>query len=175
MNLQTIYQKHSNSTDYGDKGTAHSYIDTYSELFEPIREKVTNVLEIGCFYGHSLMMWREYFPNAFIESIEIIPELCFEEERIKVYHGDSTDSFLASTFKDTHYDIIIDDGFHQIDNQINTFNLYFPKLKKEGIYIIEDVLEANNPRFKELHNSYTLCDLSHERNIPDNKLVIYRK
>lgn len=173
--LQEIYQKYSHSNDYGDKGTAHSYIDTYAQLFEPARIKATNILEIGCFYGHSLKMWKEYFPNAYIESIEIIPDLCFEEERIKVHYGDSNDSNLSNSFKDNYYDIIIDDGFHQIDSQINTFKLYFSKLKKGGTYVIEDVLEADNSRFKELHSSYTLYDLSHERGISDNKLVIYKK
>jgi hypothetical protein len=172
--LNEIYQNYSHPNDYGDKGTAHSYIGVYEFLFEPIRLTCTKLLEIGCFHGHSLRMWREYFPSAFIDSIEIVPELCFEEERIKVYHGDSMDVEFSNNFQNEYYDIIIDDGLHSVESQIIGFNLYFPKLKKGGIYVIEDISEVGE-EFIDLHPSFTLYDLSNERHISDNKLVVYKK
>lgn len=172
--LQEIYENYSHSNNYGDKGTAHSYIETYEKLFEPIRITASNVMEIGCFYGHSLRMWKEYFPNAFIDSIEIIPELCFEEERIKVYCGDSNSIDIANNFKDNFFDVIIDDGLHTFESQLNTLEIYFPKLKKGGIYVIEDVVTPKM-EFEFFHSSFTLYDLSHERGISDNKLIVYKK
>ena len=38
-----------------------------------------------------------------------------------------------------NFDIIIDDGLHTTDANINLFINSFDKLKKNGIYIIEDV------------------------------------
>ena len=37
------------------------------------------------------------------------------------------------------FDIIIEDGFHLLSNQIITLNKYLPLLKEDGILIIEDV------------------------------------
>ena len=38
-----------------------------------------------------------------------------------------------------NFDIIIDDGLHTFDAGVTLFNNSFSKLKKSGIYIIEDV------------------------------------
>lgn len=45
-----------------------------------------------------------------------------------------------------NFDIIIDDGLHTTDANVNLFLNSFNKLKKNGIYIIEDVYhkEFNN-------------------------------
>lgn len=48
-----------------DKGTAHSYLHKYNELFEPYTTKsILNVLEIGICQGGSIALWHEYFQNA---------------------------------------------------------------------------------------------------------------
>lgn len=47
-----------------DKGYPHTYLPAYSELFEPIRNSVNSVLEIGIAQGGSLALWNEYFYNA---------------------------------------------------------------------------------------------------------------
>lgn len=56
---------------HGDKGSSHSYIDAYANLFKPYRNKKMNVLEIGVFYGLSLNMWKEYFKNSEIYGIDL--------------------------------------------------------------------------------------------------------
>lgn len=38
MSLQEIYKQHSTPNFFGDKGTAHSYIDEYARLLEPFRD-----------------------------------------------------------------------------------------------------------------------------------------
>ena len=81
---------------------------------------------------------------------------------------------VIKNFKDEFYDIIIDDGLHTVESQINTFKLYFPKLKKQGIYVIEDVSNIV-PEFQMLHESYTLYDLNFQRNMTDNRLIVYKK
>ena len=45
------------------------YLRHYEDRFEPIRNVVTKVLEIGVETGCSHRMWLEYFPNATIETI----------------------------------------------------------------------------------------------------------
>ena len=38
-----------------------------------------------------------------------------------------------------YFDLIIDDGMHNFKASYNLFNLSFSKLKKNGVYVIEDV------------------------------------
>ncbi len=71
--LLEIYEKYQYSDGHGDKGTAHSYIEVYEELFNPYRFNST-ILEIGLAYGESFMMWREYFIDSTIIGVDISDE-----------------------------------------------------------------------------------------------------
>ena len=53
-----------------DKNTVHYYLDTYEQLFKPMRETAKNVLEIGVRDGGSMKLWHDYFPNATIYGID---------------------------------------------------------------------------------------------------------
>ena len=57
---------------YGtDKATHHGYTQHYNKRFESIRMDVKNVLEVGTAKGASVQMWRDYFPNATIYTVDI--------------------------------------------------------------------------------------------------------
>jgi hypothetical protein len=77
-----------------------------------------------------------------------------------------------------NFDIIIDDGLHTAEANINLFLNSFHKLKKNGIYIIEDV------HFKNLNIiQNTLLEYNPEIIIlsrkdykkKDNNLILFRK
>lgn len=53
-------------TDKLDQGFAQ----LYGEHFGQIRQSVRRVLEVGVFFGASLMMWRDYFPNALVYGLD---------------------------------------------------------------------------------------------------------
>jgi hypothetical protein len=77
----------------------------------------------------------------------------------------------------TNFDIIIDDGLHTTDANINLFINSFNKLKKNGIYIIEDVhlLELNNIMEKLKKFNPELIALQNKNvQYQDNNLVIIR-
>lgn len=139
--LTEIYKRHS-SPDYlkaSDKGTIHTYIDTYEKLFGPYRDKPIDLLEVGVASGHSLLMWEEYFSKANIYGMDLLPKpvILNNHPRIVYTRFNSTDyRVLDST---SLYDIIIDDGCHEFDSQLATACLLFQKVKPGGIYIIEDV------------------------------------
>ena len=61
---------------YGtDKGSQyHNYCNKYDKILFPLREKFTNILEIGVANGSSVRMWEEYFPNATIHGVDFTPE-----------------------------------------------------------------------------------------------------
>ncbi len=147
---------------YGsDKQSKHGYASIYHALFERQRDQPLSLLEIGIgtvipgacssMYGHgipgyrpgaSLRAWRDYFPRAVIHGIDIQPDtMIFDEARIVTARCDSTDSGSARTYlgSDLSFDIIIDDGVHVPELQLETLRNFYPSLRSNGIYVIEDI------------------------------------
>ena len=93
--------------------------------------------------GASLRVWRDYFFNAQIYGGDIDKEVLFEEDRIKTFYVDQLDSnsikSMWETIKVEYFDIIIDDGLHEPEANYNFFINSFHKLKKNGVFVIEDV------------------------------------
>lgn len=124
----------------------HHYFPIYEKHLAAWRNKTTTVLEIGIFKGGSLGMWRRYFgPMATIVGVDIDPQCKnFEQEDIHVRIGDQSDTqFLQSIIDEFGVpDIVIDDGSHQMQHITETFNFLYPKVSKNGLYIIEDLHTA---------------------------------
>ena len=103
-------------------------------------------MEIGVAKGGSLQMWRRFFgPMATIVGIDINPHCQeYEEDGIHVRIGDQSDPvFLAGLTKEFgQFDIVLDDGSHQMEHIRKTFEFLYPTLSKNGIYIIEDLHTA---------------------------------
>jgi len=101
-----------------DKGTTHSYIPIYEELFpSENRNDIKNVLEIGVALGGSIKMWHDYFQNATIYTVDDgnfceIPEWLNKYTRVKSYKEDAYSDEFIDKIKDIKFDIIIDDGPH---------------------------------------------------------------
>ncbi len=100
-------------------------------------------------------MTKDY-PPILLEFPNIKPEWWGEEKRFRRIHihiGDQTDRVFLNTLK-PEYDLIIDDGSHVNEWTVETFLYLFPRLKKGGIYILEDMqcsyqdLEQVNARGK---------------------------
>ncbi len=131
-----------------DKWGAHYYTPHYHRFFEHIRHKSLRVFEIGVGGyerpdegGESLRMWKEYFPNGQIVSIDIFDKSTLEEERIKIYRGSQTDTEMLAEINSEMgpFDIIIDDGSHLQSHIITSFEFLFPLLAENGIYVVEDL------------------------------------
>ncbi len=118
------------------------FVDIYENFFNPIKDSIKTLLEIGIQYGGSLKMWKNYFPKAIIYGIDIA-DSCkrFEEERIKIFIGDQSNIEFLKTITDAgkSFDIIIDDGSHKRSHQLASFNYLLPFVKSNGFYIIEDI------------------------------------
>ncbi|MEI6140135.1 MAG: hypothetical protein WCP85_12790 [Mariniphaga sp.] len=165
---------------YGtDKFGKHLYTPHYSRHLCKFKYKKIKLLEIGVggywdpnYGGHSLRMWKRYFPFGDIFSIDIYDKSQIQENRIKIFKGSQIDiEFLDEIIKEIgELDIIIDDGSHINEHVIGSFNFLFPKLKDGGIYVIEDTqtsywedfggdsINLNNPKttmnyFKSLTDS----------------------
>jgi hypothetical protein len=131
------------------------YSKKYSEVFEPIRNKVKTVLEIGVYHGNSLRVWRDYFPNAKICGIDNLSSYANKNEKLNIWSyfthdelnsfiigiGDQRDKGFLESFGNTYglFDIIIDDGNHTRECNSKAFEYIKKYLTVEGIYSIEDV------------------------------------
>ncbi len=125
----------------GHHGPRLHFTPKYSKYFEPIRDKKLNILEIGVGSGPSLKMWYDYFPNATIHAIDVVPQTQHENNRVKTHICDQSnrDELEKVMEKIGEVDIIIDDGSHVIDHQQISLGTLFKYVKKGGQYWIEDL------------------------------------
>ena len=166
-----------------DKSTTnHAFLPIYSRTLESIRQSATRVMEVGVFYGSSILMWRDYFTKAEVVGVDPFAGLLghgvrFPEprkflerwqqgkagERIKLIEADQADtSHLERTVRELQpggaFDMIIDDGSHKHRDQQQTMGYLLPLLKPGGVYIIEDIHTSLQPRYDQpkLGNKTTL-------------------
>ena len=88
-----------------DKGTQHTYLGVYEALFESKKNTATDIIEvgIGCFFdknGGSIKLWKDYFSNAQIHGIDILPENRVIDELIN-------DSKFINVFVFKAYSVVI--------------------------------------------------------------------
>lgn len=118
------------------------YFDIYDRHFNRFRGKEVIIVEIGVFRGGSLQMWKNYFGDkAKIYGIDINPECKkFEEENIEILIGSQSDRQFLKDLKTKipKIDILIDDGGHEMQQQIITFEELFGHIKDDGVYLCED-------------------------------------
>ena len=160
-----------------DKGGTHSYVDTYDKLFAPFR-KNCSFLEIGLAMGDSIKLFDEYFENSKIVGVDI--SVVFQrgvyKNEVEIIQSDATKKEFLSTIGERTFDIVIDDGSHMENDQVDTFNMLKPRMNKGGVYIIEDILalDQNRKRFESLHANCEIIDLRKVKNRFDDVLIIYR-
>lgn len=125
-----------------DKSTGHSYIPhLYDDLFFPFKNEKINILEIGTREGDSLVLWQKYFENAKIYGIDNNASNRFNNlllDRVEIIFGDGYDEKTTSKIKNK-FSIVIDDGSHRIEDMKKAIEIYYPKLIKNGILILEDI------------------------------------
>jgi hypothetical protein len=148
------------STKHGsDKGSRHNYTTFYNLIFDGIKLENLNIFEVGLGTnninvpsnmgisgrpGASLRLWKDYFPNSLIYGADVDEGCLFQEERIKTFFVDQTNSetiqqMWLDNFENTEFDILIDDGLHEFNANKNFFDNSILKLRKGGIYILEDI------------------------------------
>ena len=130
---------------YGtDKGFQHEYFRMYGEIFNKI-PAMTRLLEVGVKRGRSIAAWCELFPDAEIVGgdINLLENIIPEAKKATLIRGDSRSPEFAAAVGDG-YDVIIDDGNHDVDVQWGTFlNL---KNAWNHAYVIEDVMGLENAK-----------------------------
>ncbi len=127
------------------------YFPIYERHFAPWRGRSVTFLEIGVAKGGSLQMWRRYLgPLAQVVGVDIDPACkAHEDDGVQVRIGDQSDpAFLAAVVEEFGApDIVLDDGSHQMSHIAATFDVLYPRLPKNGVYMVEDLHCAYWPKF----------------------------
>lgn len=129
-----------------DKWESHWYTQHYQRYFEPLKNAHLNILEIGVGGyegpggGESLRMWKAYFRKSRIVGIDIYDKSQFREPRIDIRQCDQIDAETLTRLSHEYggFDIVIDDGSHLNEYVIKTFEILFPLMRPQGIYVVED-------------------------------------
>lgn len=181
-----------------DKGTKHSYIDEYDQLFDSIKNDKLNIMEIGVLFGGSLKMWETYFINSQIYGMEdfsqetgqsyyndkpVVAEDVIknleEHNRITLFNISCEDlEKVEACTSGIDFDIIIDDASHDPIQQKLNMSTFLNKISKGGIYICEDVrTDAIAEGLVELANKLRPeCDAFYKRwaKKRDDRMVIVK-
>jgi len=127
------------------------YFEIYDRHFSRFRGTDVCIVEFGVYQGGSLQMWKQYFgSNCKIFGIDINPHCKkLEEEQIEIFIGDQEDRIFLKELaeKIPRIDILIDDGGHEMKQQMNTFEVLFPHIDKNGVYLCEDMHTSYWPKF----------------------------
>lgn len=129
-----------NGTDKAS--TFHNFLTFYEKHLSSIRSQEIKLLEIGVKDGASVRMWKEFFPKASIVGVDIDPNASrHTEERITIEIADQSNLEHLSVLSRRYgpFDVIIDDGSHFWNHQVESLHALFPELKKGGVYILEDI------------------------------------
>ena len=148
---------HSFGEGFTDKDTTHSYLDLYESLLQKKKDTARAVLEVGIGdFGHknggSIKLWRDYFPNATVYALDILPRHRIMDELLNddrvIIHASSNaydEGFFTREFlnKNIKCDFMLDDGPHSLDSMKNFIKLYSQIMTDDGILIIEDVQDMS--------------------------------
>lgn len=130
---------------FGTDKLEHGYIPFYEQH---LPKNPARILEIGCLTGASLRMWREYFPDTEIHCLDL-----FEEHPqptdipgVIYWKGNQTDQYILEQLRRLHFDVIIEDGSHNLVHQWVTFHSL---IGCTDLYIVEDLHCANDEIYRE--------------------------
>jgi hypothetical protein len=148
MNLEQIV-----NNSKTDKNTTHSYLQLYQKLLISKKETAKNVLEVGIGdfgekNGGSIKLWRDFFTNATIYGLDILPidrvmDELLNDDRVILYTSSNAydNEFFTTHFlnKNIKCDFMLDDGPHTLESMKQFIKLYSQIMTDDGILIIEDV------------------------------------
>ena len=148
---------------YGSDKDRNGYSSLYNALFLCMKDSPIRLLEVGIGTmipgahssmkgympdtyqpGASLRAWRDFFAKGEIHGMDVAHDCMFSEHRIATHLCDTTNSENCNAWIEANpglsFDIIIDDGSHWGQHQLETLKNLFPLLKNGGFYVIEDVV-----------------------------------
>ena len=120
-----------------------TYLDTYQTILAPFQGKAISLLELGVHSGHSLLLWREFLPDARITGLDMRtpPDNIAGLENVTYIRGRQEDEAVLdqTTAANGPFDLIVDDASHIGRLTKASYRHLFEHLKPGGLYIFEDI------------------------------------
>lgn len=142
--LSKIARKY--NTDKGVSSTwdwSHGYTEFYDRYFSAYDNPV--IFEIGVYKGESIRLYDAYYGGCeiYCADIEDMSGMFANMPNVHFYQLDQSnrddwDRFNKMT-EGVEFDIILDDGGHQFDQQMISLSKLHRRVRKNGIYILEDL------------------------------------
>ena len=134
------------------------YDKLYDKIFDNLRDKPLDFLEIGILEGLKIYIFSKYLKNANFYRIDIDINPFYNYGHSEEFLSRVKDISIVDTNKkedidnykkkiNIKYDVIIDDGDHDPRAICNTFDKFYEMLKPGGIYIIEDIRKPSRLNF----------------------------
>jgi len=122
----------------------HWLTEFYGPFLEPRRDRIRNFLEIGIGQGGSALMWKAFFPEATIHVVDNqfreTVDARLKEAGIMTRYGDAySRDFISAHFSELRFQVILDDGRHDLASWVFVLNHYTGLLDDGGVLMIEDV------------------------------------
>ncbi len=157
---------------YGSDKTINSCVYIYFEIFNNF--KINSLLEIGLGTnnlkirsnmglnakpGASLRAFRDYL-GIKIYGADVDKKILFEETNIHTYFIDQLETETINNLKKSvpKLDLIIDDGLHQPDANLNVILNLLEHLNPNGILVIEDIEPGFIHIFRIINKIYNNSD-----------------
>ncbi len=120
-----------------------TYLDVYETLLAPFQGRPISLLELGVHSGHSLLLWREFLPQARIAGLDLRarPDNIEGLENVTFIHGRQEDEVLLQATAHDHgpFDLIFDDASHVGRLTKASYLHLISHLRPGGLYIFEDI------------------------------------
>ena len=132
--------------------SGHGFSQFYEEKIKKFKTQKINILEIGSYSGASAAAFIKFLPNLNIFCFDVnISNFKYKSKNIHVFGIDIKNEnkikrILKEIFtqhKFSKFDLIIDDGSHNLNDILIGLKLFFKSVKNGGIYIIEDFKHPN--------------------------------
>ena len=155
----------------------HGYSKFYEEKFKKFKKEKINILEIGSFAGASAAAFVKFFSDINVFCFDInISNFIYKSKNIHVYGLDINNEkqvnknlkLIYNSHKVKNFDLIIDDGSHNLSEIIKSLKIFFKHLKHKGLYIIEDFKHPNHHKYNNNIDHIFVDELL--KNLSDKKL-----
>lgn len=175
-------------SDKGDRHPSHKhfYIDVYDSLFSHLKDTNIQLMELGIASGASLLLWSQFFTNGRIIGFDIVEparkDYLEKLQNVSMIFGDAYKDENANYLIQQlpKQDVFIEDGAHDIDNQLKALHKYHELVKPGGYYICEDMYIGNlgeymtNGVYALQNRNFTTTIVDHHRRpgLADDVMII---
>ncbi len=124
------------------------YFAEYERLLGPIRNEPLKIVEFGVASGASMLVWRDYLPNATIIGVDLAPTApaaVAESPRLHFVSGSQDDPATLAKVRQIAggaLDLVVDDCAHVGRFAKRSFVGLFDAVKPGRSYVIEDICAA---------------------------------